>query len=230
MHEEIFEVDEKERNQLTKLNRTRILGALKELGCGSRIYEDLENEFRERKNFHDLYVDWVGELTALLAEKAGDEAVQQFYRDFYEKRSRGGQDDAKYRLPIEDLVRSRARKFVGGGHDFNLDIREDEEKFIFVLNPCGSGGRLITKSDDPRYRTKGAYPWSHFRTNIPYYCIHCVFIWEIRSMEVVGYPRVVYEIPEKPGDPCIQFMYKDPNKIPGAYFQRIGSMKPRGMP
>lgn len=217
-------MDEKERNKLTKLNRNRILEALKERRF-EETYEMLENEFREREKFHDLYVHWVGELTALLAEKAGEAAVQEFYRSFYERRSREGQDDFKFRLPIEDLVRYRAKKFVGGGHDFNLKIREDEEKFIFVLDPCGSGGRLIRKSDDPRYRTKGAYPWSHLRTNIPYYCIHCFFIWEIRSMETVGYPRVVYEIPEKPGDPCIQLMYKDPKKIPEIYFERLGRKK-----
>jgi hypothetical protein len=219
-----LEVDEKELNQLTQLNRNRILNALKGTAF-EETYRLLETEFQERERFHDLYVDWVGELTALLAEKAGDEAVQDFYRSFYERRSRGGQDDLKYRLPIEDLVRFRAKKFVGGGHDFNLDIREDDEKFIFRLDPCGSGGRLIAKSDDPRYRTRGAYPWSHLKANVPYYCVHCFFIWEIRSIETVGYPRVVYEIPEKPGHPCIQLMYKDPTKIPERYFERLGRKK-----
>jgi len=218
-------VDDRERSELTKLNRSRILEALKE-GRFEGAHEILENEFRERERFHDLYVDWVGELTALLAEKAGDEAVHEFYKTFYERRSREGQDDFKFRLPIEDLVRLRAKKFVGGGHDFNLKIQEDEEKFTFVLDPCGSGGRLIRRSDDPRYRTKGAHPWSHMKANIPYYCIHCFFIWEIRSIETVGYPRVVYEIPETPGDPCIQLMYKDPNKIPDIYFERLGRKKP----
>lgn len=218
-------MDERERNELTKLNRSRILEALKEKRLEG-VYEILENEFRERERFHDLYVDWVGELTALLAEKAGDEAVHEFYKTFYERRSREGQDEFKFRLPIEDLVRLRAKKFVGGGHDFNLKIQEDEEKFTFVLDPCGSGGRLIRRSDDPRYRTKGVHPWSHMKANMPYYCIHCFFIWEIRSIETVGYPRVVYEIPEKPGDPCIQLMYKDPNEIPDIYFERLGRKKP----
>lgn len=210
---------------LSQLNRDKILHSLKR----GRIEEPLnflKTEFQERQKFHDLYVDWVNELTALLAEKAGDEAVLEFYEKYYERRQKEVRDDSKYRLPIEDLVRLRAKTFKGGGHDFNFRVEEDDEKFIFILSPCGSGGRLIERSPHPRYRTKKAQLWSHRQSYVPYYCVHCFFIWELRSTEVVGYPRAVYQIPEKGGDPCIQYMYKNPRDIPAIYFERMGKKKP----
>lgn len=209
---------------LTRLNRDKIFDSLKR-GKPKEIRDLLKREFQEREKFHDLYVDWVNELTALLAEKAGDEAVFEFYERYYQRRQKELQDDNKYRLPIEDLVRYRAKKFTGGGHDFIFKVEEDDEKFTFILSPCGSGGRLIEKSTDPRYRTKKAHPCSHRQFNIPYYCAHCFFIWELRSIEVVGYPRVVYQIPERGGDPCIQHMYKNPRDIPEIYFERLGKKK-----
>jgi hypothetical protein len=209
---------------LTKLNRDKIFDLLKRAKTKEAL-KLLEREFQERQKFHDLYVDWVNELIALLAEKAGDEAVFEFYNRYYKRRQVEMQDDDKYLLPIDELVRYRAKRFSGGGHDFNFRIVEDEEKFTFILSPCGSGGRLIEKSVDLKYRTKISHPWSHLKSNIPYYCVHCFFIWELRSMEVVGYPRVVYRIPEEAGDPCIQYMYKNPKDIPEIYFERIGMKK-----
>jgi len=216
---------ESEKSSLTKLTQDTIFELLDQ-NRGEELSRLLRQEFQARKSFHDLYVDWVNELTAFLAEKAGDDAVKDFYDLYYQKRSREMQDDKKYSLPIEELVRYRAKKFSGGGHDFNFTIEEDDEKFVFILNPCSSGGSLIEKSDEPRYRTKMAHYWSHHQEKFPLYCVHCIFIWELRSIDIIGYPRVVYHIPEKAGSPCIQYMWKKLEDIPEKYFERLGRKKP----
>ena len=216
------------RRALSKLNRDRIFELLKENEIEEAVAL-LKQEFKARQAFHDLYVGWVNKLTDFLAEKAGEEAVGEFYGRYYESRSKEMQDDEKYRLPIEALVRLRANKFSGGGHDFNFRIEEDDEKFTFVLDPCGSGGRLIEASDAMRYRTKAPHSWGHRRTHFPYYCAHCIFIWELKSIDITGYPRVVYQIPQKPGDPCLQYMYKNLEDIPENYFDRLGRKKPESV-
>jgi hypothetical protein len=211
--------------ELTKLNRDKIFELLK-ASRNEEAIDLLEKEFMAREAFHDLYVGWVNDLTAFLASRAGDQAVEDFYRWYYKKRGAEMKDDRKYRLPLDELVQDRAAKFSGGGHDFQFSIEEDNEKVTFVLNPCASGGRLIEKSDDPFFRTQEAHDWSHGRKGFPYYCAHCIFIWELKSIELIGYPRVVYHPPEKTGDPCIQHMYRDLTKIPEAYFHRLGKTKP----
>jgi hypothetical protein len=50
---------------------------------------------------------------------------------------------------------------------------------------------------------------------------------EILPIENFGYPNRITEYPEKPGDPCTWYIYKNPDDIPEHYYARIGKTKPR---
>jgi len=40
----------------------------------------------------------------------------------------------------------------------------------------------------------------------------------------------VTEYPENGEGPCIWYVYKDPSKIPGEYYERVGKKAPVGAP
>ena len=75
-----------------------------------------------------------------------------------------------------------------------FEIEEDEEKFTFRMNPCGSGQRLWRNG---AYRgphamgvTEEAHDWSYGRKGFPLYCTHCSFMNEIQPIEWIGLPDV----------------------------------------
>jgi hypothetical protein len=107
-----------------------------------------------------------------------------------------------------------------------LRIEEDEEKFIFVMEPCGSGGRqvLAGKYDPPGnfLRIKGAQPLCLGREDFPVYCAHHLFE-ELIPQEVVGYPLFITEPAVNIGhEPCRIHLYKDPEKAPKRVEQKCG--------
>ena len=78
-------------------------------------------------------------------------------------------------------------------------ITEDDEKFTFAMNPCGSGQRLWRNgavrgaerlSASPTRRTTGATG----ATGFPLYCTHCSFMNEILPIRWIGLPG----LPERP--------------------------------
>ncbi|MEE2984539.1 MAG: hypothetical protein VX929_14780, partial [Pseudomonadota bacterium] len=98
------------------------------------------------------------------------------------------------------------------------------------LCPCGSGGRLISEG---KYEGKDAFltiekeqPLTYGRKNFPVYCAH-EYAMEKVDIEENGTPFVVVEPAEKLGkEYCTMIVYKDPDKVPAKYFERLGLKKP----
>ena len=111
-----------------------------------------------------------------------------------------------------------------------MTLEEDDEKFIFTLNPCGSGGRLINMGayEGPfgyrKLKKAGPHTWGE--TDLPIYCAHCPMVHEIFPLAEGGEGSQFWvhasPFPKKPGDPCVHHIYKDPKKIPDRYYDRIG--------
>lgn len=100
-------------------------------------------------------------------------------------------------------------------------VIEEPDRYIMVLAPCGTGGRL-RKSGAASEGTKKAYPWSWSKKGVCYYCSHCCMFQEILPIEMRGYPICVTEYADNPKDPCRHLYYKKPELIPDEYFTRIG--------
>ncbi|MDM8001244.1 MAG: hypothetical protein QUS33_14975 [Dehalococcoidia bacterium] len=120
--------------------------------------------------------------------------------------------------------------FGAGQYPGKFAITEDDEKFSFHLTPCGSGGRLLLKGGygPPRGArfTEQPHWWTHSRSGFPYYCIHCCFVNEIVPFETFGYLLWPLDLTHHAsGEYCIWHVYKDPNKIPAEYYQRLGFQK-----
>jgi hypothetical protein len=136
-------------------------------------------------------------------------------------------------MPQEpEALRARIKMFTAGlhGHLQPLAITEDDEKIEIKLCPCGSGGRLISEG---KYEGEGAFltirdpqPMTYGRSDYPVYCAH-EYAMEKVDVEENGKLFVVVEPAARLGrDYCSMVVYKDPDKIPARYYERLGLKKP----
>ncbi len=202
---------------LTAPNSTRSCEAIKE-GKLDQAIELVEHMAKESAYTEGLLVKMLDIVLSYLAEEAGEEAVARALRRRTEFTLPGLL--AEIKTPEDSLVRVTT---FHRGHGSTMSIKEDNEKYIFTLDPCGTMGRLWRSG--PVGTTKKAYPWSWNRTGVPYYCAHCCLQSEIMPVEARGYPIGIHESPRSPQDPCIRYFYKKPELIPEKYFTRIGMRK-----
>lgn len=139
--------------------------------------------------------------------------------------------DIEQGLMAELLVRGWVAHSCGGAgeHPGAFRVEEDDEKFTFIMDPCGSGGRLLRKgSYGPPLGfglTSRAWPWSFNRENFPYYCTHCAFINESLPLRHNGIPSWPLDPPAAAGDACRWYIYKDKGAIPERFYARYGVEK-----
>lgn len=184
--------------------------------------------YREFTAMHDLYCDWVTALHSFIYKNYGDEAL---YHSF----------EAGCGSWLEPLVKgfyagkdtkARVKTMVAGlrGHLQPMKVLEDDEKVTVLMEPCGSGGRMVLRGryDEPEKWSKVEKPQAlnYGRENFPMYCCHCPF-QEILPIDWTGVPWAVTIPSKQPGkEPCQFLIYKDPKAVPEKYYQRIGKTKP----
>ncbi len=108
-------------------------------------------------------------------------------------------------------------------------VEEDDEKIIFHVDPCGSGGRMRREGryDTPYNfpKVKDPHPLTFSRPDFPHYCQHCALFHSQMPIEWDGAIWPVMLPGEKDEDPCIFLFYKDPKDIPEEYYTRVGKKK-----
>ncbi|RMF93203.1 MAG: hypothetical protein D6734_10625 [Candidatus Schekmanbacteria bacterium] len=192
-------------------------------------YDGLEELFEEREKqhriVHDLYIEIMAASFSYMGEVYGDERLEGILRYTGEMQKKGF--EAWENMEVEDFVRMTAHLLKT--HMGKMKVIEDDEKFTFIHDPCGSGGRLLREGayDPPKnyYRVKDPKPIGYNRPNFPAYCSHCMVWNNIQCIEWFGHPQWIHEPPEKPEDPCIFHIYKDPSKIPAEYYEKFGKRK-----
>lgn len=171
----------------------------------------------------DTAFDFVDALLVRIAERLGEEEILPATVAMIKGRRQNweGVGTEKFSTDAEERLKVLAN-ILTTGHNINIDIGEDEEKYT-VKVPCDTGGRLITQENTGK--TKKAYPWSHSEQDFGYYCAHCVIGPEIGHIENYGYPAWTVSPPKKPGNPCILTIYKDPKFVPEEYYKSLGMDK-----
>jgi hypothetical protein len=194
----------------------------------------------ERIVLHDLFADFCVALFTWIGRNLGEERLQDMFIFCFEQSARRqlyDLYDPALKRGLEAFLIARdswvAHSCSGAGeHGGAFRLEEDDEKFTFILDPCGSGGRLWRKH---RYEapfdfsvTEHAYPWSYDRKGFPYYCIHCFFMNELLPYRHLGYINWPVDPPEHPMDVCRWYLYKDFFAVPEKYYARSGLSKPAG--
>lgn len=191
---------------------------------------------REWMMLHDIMVESQAGLISFIHQESGDEGVEAAWRYTLERMWKKHHDaigTLDRRRMVGLLARTwRAHSASGvGEHPGAFEILEDDEKFTFRMNPCGSGQRLVRKGlyeGDLAYGTTSeAHDWSYDREDFPLYCTHCSFMNEVLPIEWGGLPLYPSDPPaDYMSDPCTWYWYKREEDIPARHWERYGREKP----
>ncbi len=186
-------------------------------GKSDKALDFIDYETNVFKRTHDALIVSVEYFMTKLAS-FGEENIESALRDKFYPR-------IKHWLATTPGVEESLQVWVEHhrGHQGNISVVEEPDRYVVTLDPCGSGGRLRRTVNVGT--TQKAYPWSWSQAGVPYYCTHCCISWEIIATELRGYPIKVALPGARPEDPCIHLFYKKPELIPEEYFTRIGKRK-----
>ena len=226
---------DEELNELSRPTMERAIEAI-ERGDGEAAKALCEEMKHEWRLLHDIMVEGIAGLISYVQERIGEDAVEDAWRWSLE---RGWKPhvEAIAKQDRRQMVRALAANWrahsgsATGPQPGAFTIGEDDEKFTFAMNPCGSGQRLWRMR---RYEgangygvTEQAHPWSYDRKGFPLYCTHCSFMNEILPIQWIGYPVYPSDPPDDfDRDPCVWYWYKDPADIPERHWERYGKEKP----
>jgi hypothetical protein len=122
-----------------------------------------------------------------------------------------------------------------------VTLHEEEDRWVFRFEPCGSGGRTLdgdangngTARVGPPFGfrvTSEEHDWAWRTKGVCLYCAHCCQLQERASITRLGYPVRVVEPPvwgtAEPRDYCTWSIYKDPKLVPAEAYRRVGATKP----
>ena len=107
----------------------------------------------------------------------------------------------------------------------------DDEKVTFIVNPCGSGGRLQEMGGyEPEIglaKIKEACNITFQLEDFPIYCIHCP-VMQAQEVERFGNFSWVKGYKDGEVNPCcVYHYYKNKADIPEKYYEEIGKEKPQ---
>ncbi len=186
--------------------------------------------YREWLSMHDLYRDWTTALMSFIGRRYGDQVLQEALKE----------SCSVWLKPVAELYqqcdqegnhRRKAELLAAGlrGHLMPVKIEEDEEKFIFEMEPCGSGGRLILEGyyESPAnlLKIEKPQPMTAGQKDLPVYCAHGPVL-SMLGIEWNGAPVFFEEPSDKVGEKACKFyLYKDPRDTPAEFYAKVGKEK-----
>ncbi len=201
--------------ELYRLGKTRCREALDRIAAGDLdIGELIRDQQREWLPWHDLFVQWATcVLSAVYREKGAD------YLDRFLKHTYDPPFSLLYPLydALDDVGLFRLFARIWNYHLAGFRATEEEDRFVFILDPCGSGGRLFrSEAGKRRFRYGDGLPClmdgpaniNFNRTNFPIYCTHCA---SSNRDQFEGGPLifVIDGLAQKDAaSPCVQYLYK----------------------
>jgi hypothetical protein len=222
--------------------------------CGARdselAFRLLDAMWNQWRQLHDRDVDHIYGLMDAVVARFGeaelavmwDAIIGDLFSSRYAKF-----DVTEY--PWEDslwtnlyLVMEAMRgHLVGPGRKGNFEFSEDEDRFTFRFDPCGSGGHTLRGDDEvegtpPRMEppfgwgvTTEEHDFAWNTKGVCYYCSNCCVVMQLKPIDAFGYPVRVVEPPTYPSmrqAKCTWHVYKDPTKVPERYYEAVGRKKP----
>lgn len=194
-----------------------------DLGDYEKAKELSRRMYQDAVDMQDNYVDWVAALLSFIGRQYGDDTIYQALEESIGQRvllSVDIFDQADFRQRVEMVTVGLRR------HCQPIEIKEDEEKIVFKMKPCGTGGRQILagKYESPLnlLKVKKPQPMTCWKEDLPVYCCHAHFV--ASSPVAQGRtPPLVEIVSDKPGEePCEILVYKDPQAVPTEVYAKAG--------
>jgi hypothetical protein len=211
------------------------------------LLDDVKESWRR---IHDRDVDHVYGLMNEIVARFGEKTLEEMWEETV-----GGLFRMRYAkfdidvLPWSESVgtnlylafEAMRGHLVGPGRDGTMEFEEDEDRYTFRFDPCGSGGHLVRGDDEVEGtppRMEPPYGWAVLQEEHDFgwntkgvclYCTNCCVVMQQKPMEAFGYPVRVVEPPTYPATAhvkCTWHVYKDPAKVPARYYESVGRQKP----
>lgn len=220
-----------ELEQMSRPTMDRAIEAIEHgnLDHATKLCSEMRHEWR---GLHDTMAGMIGGIISFIQRRLGDDGIADAWSDAL---SRGWREETERVLAADrrQIVLGLAatwRAHSGSGRGPNpgaFTIEEDDEKFTFTMNPCGSGQRLwrngAYQGEHALALTDSAHTWTFGKSNFPVYCTHCAFMNDILPIKWYGMPLFPADAPDDfDHDPCIWFWYKDPEAVPDRFWTRYG--------
>ena len=193
----------------------------------------------EFKNPHEILVAWVQDLLSYCAATWGEDAVletilhthQSIWGDRYATWDQMTPHE-KVALTVEGM---RGGHFSGARRRGDVQIAEEEDRFVISFDPCGSGG--VLRRGDPE-TGRGPYPitehgtnpepplWTWQKTGVHWYCSHCAIAMEWLPAQKRGFLLRPLDHTLDHGAPCPWYIYKDDRLIRDYHYGRTGQVNP----
>ena len=219
------------------LVRTRVDQAIERLDAGdSDIGELVESQRKDWKPWHDFGIVLLEYFYAIALEQGGADYLAEVLEQTYAPAFNAG--FPRYAAMSDDeLVREIARTW--NYHCADFTIIEEEDRFVFRLDPCGSGGRLFRGAVwrdmfhyGDRLAPKMASPHriNFNRRDAPTYCTHCAASNRAQLESASSPATPLFFVIDghaqtAPGAPCRCYVYKKDARredIDPALFEQIG--------
>lgn len=134
--------------------------------------------WEETRPIHDLYGDMAALFITYIAERLGEDAVEESWRMIGEELWKPVMIRILESEGPTGLAKAHALMLRSHGYKFHVE--EDHEKFVFFSEYCPSGGRMMQEgklqgdTSHPMQLgcTKKPNEWSYNREGLPYYCVH----------------------------------------------------------
>lgn len=201
--------------ELYGITRTRIALALEKTARQDyRIAPLLQDQHRDWMPWHDFAVSMLGYVFATCYVERGSGYLAQKLEAGYN--SAFGQYDAVFRR-LGDVEHLRSLCITHHYHMMSFTLEEQDDRFVFRLDPCGSGGRLLRGQMWRKLFEYGgelspaiaeAHDITFGRAAFPVYCTHCAahnrheFAHDVLYFVNDGHAQL------RPGMACLQFTYK----------------------
>jgi hypothetical protein len=199
-----------------EVTQTRYQRALEKLNrMDFDIKALIKDHHHEWQSLHDLYNLLVTCLLTAMYKDRGTDYITDLLHETYVI-----PNEALYMayMAMDDVTFFRFLVRTWHYHQAQFTVEEEEDRFVFILDPCGSGGRLYRgeagKEGEFRYGSsmlclmKEPANINFNRNDFPIYCTHCAAT-NRDQFEGKPWPFIIDGHAQmSPGSPCIQYFYK----------------------
>lgn len=218
--------------RIEEITKSRAQRALERTAAGDYAIEDLiEDQQYDWKPWHDAIMVWSEYTFAGCVEFGGMDYLQECLRECY---------DSAFSFiysSMESFATDAERVFALAQswhyHQGAFRLEEEEDRFVFILDPCGSGGRLLREEmhkDMFHYGTELAplvaepHDLTFQRRDFPLYCSHCS---SGNRDQFAGNPLVFVidgHAQLRRGMACRQYVWKKdaPRRIERRFLEQVG--------
>ena len=226
----------------TNLVRTRVDRAIARLDAGDADIADLiEGQRKDWKPWHDFGIVLLEYFYAIALEQGGADYLAEVLEQTYAPAFNAG--FPRYAAMSDDeLVREIARTWNYHCADFTL--LEEDDRFVFRLDPCGSGGRLFRGAvwrDMFHYgeplapKMQEPHRINFNRMDAPTYCTHCAASNRAQLEHALSPQTPLFFVIDghaqiAPGAPCRCYAYKKDARredVDPGLFRQIGLVPPK---